>query len=76
LISAKTKCYVVLAGLKSAELAELAGIDTSTISRLEGRGRRTVGGHAATVDAVRHALLSRGVEIGDDGVHFVRKVQR
>jgi transcriptional regulator with XRE-family HTH domain len=65
-----------LAGLKAQELAKLAGIDASTISRLESRGRKTVGGQATTVDAVRRALLSRGVEIVDDGVRLITKKPR
>jgi transcriptional regulator with XRE-family HTH domain len=41
-----------LADLTSVELARLANIDASTISRMESSGPRPVRGQAATVDAV------------------------
>jgi transcriptional regulator with XRE-family HTH domain len=62
-----------LAGLRGTELAELAEVDTSTISRLESSRTKSVRGQAETVDRVIHALLRRGVRITDDGVVFVRK---
>lgn len=62
-----------LAGLRGTELADLAGVDTSTISRLESSRAKSVRGQAETVDRVIHALLRRGVRITDDGVMFVRK---
>ena len=66
-----------LAGLKAAELAKLAGVDQSTISRMETFGRKTVGGHAGTVDAVVKALAQRGVEIvGDDTVRLTKRSRR
>lgn len=66
-----------LAGLKAVELAALADIDQSTISRMENFGRKTVGGHAGTIDAVIHALAQRGVEIvGNDTVRLTRKLRR
>jgi transcriptional regulator with XRE-family HTH domain len=65
-----------LAGLKAAELAKLADIDQSTISRMETFGRTTVGGHAGTVDAVVKALAHRGVEITEDGVRLIKKPSR
>jgi hypothetical protein len=63
----------VLAGLKGAELAALAQIDQSTICRMENFGRKTVGGHAGTIDAVVRALANRGVEITDDGVRLIKR---
>jgi predicted transcriptional regulator len=62
------------AGLKSTELADLAGVNQATISRLENFGRKHVGGNVKTVDAVRKALAQRGVEIVDD--HTVRLIKR
>ena len=64
-----------LAGLKASQLANMAGIDASTVSRLEGSGRKRVGGHAETVDRVVRTLAQRGVEITDDGVRL-RKPRR
>jgi transcriptional regulator with XRE-family HTH domain len=65
-----------LAGLRAAELAKLARIDQSTISRMETFGRKTVGGHAGTVDAVVKALAQHGVEITEDGVKLAKKRPR
>jgi transcriptional regulator with XRE-family HTH domain len=58
-----------LAGLKIAELAKLARIDASTISRMETSGTKPVRGQAGKVDGVIRALKAKGVEIdGDEGV--------
>lgn len=62
-----------LAGLRGTELAKMAGVDASTVSRLESSRAKSVRGQAETVDRVIHALLRRGVRITDDGVSFVRK---
>jgi transcriptional regulator with XRE-family HTH domain len=62
-----------LAGLTSVELAALAKIDASTISRMESSGKKPVRGLAATVDAVVHALEKVGVAITDDGVSLTGK---
>jgi transcriptional regulator with XRE-family HTH domain len=61
-----------LAGLKASELAALAKIDTSTISRLEASRHKSVRGQAQTVEAVQNALLRRGVRVTDEGVMFVK----
>jgi len=70
------KAARALAGLKAAELARMAGIDASTISRLEGAGPKPVRGYAGTVDAVQRALRSRGVEITENGVQLVKRPRR
>ncbi len=62
-----------LAGLRGTELAKMAGVDASTVSRLESSRAKSVRGQAETVDRVIHALLRRGVRITEDGVLFVRK---
>ena len=72
-VSSVLRAARALAGLKASELAAMAKVDASTVSRLEGRGHKTVGGQATTIDALRRALLHRGVEIVDDGVRFIRK---
>ena len=61
-----------LAGLKASELAKLAGLDPSTISRLENAGSRSVRGQAQTVDAVVQALAHKGIEISADGVRLIK----
>jgi transcriptional regulator with XRE-family HTH domain len=55
-----------LAGLKATELARLAKIDASTISRLESARHKNVHGMAQTVDAVVQALNRKGVRIVND----------
>jgi transcriptional regulator with XRE-family HTH domain len=55
-----------LAGLRSAQLAALAKIDQSTLSRMESTGRKPVRGHAGTVDSVVRTLKAHGVRISDD----------
>jgi transcriptional regulator with XRE-family HTH domain len=66
-----------LAGLKGTELADLAGVNQATISRMENFGRKTVGGHAGTVDAVVRALAQKGVEIvGDDTLRLTKRPRR
>lgn len=63
----------VLAGLKATELAKLAKIDASTLSRLESFGHKKVGGQVETVDRVISALLRRGIKLEpDQGVFFVK----
>jgi succinyl-CoA synthetase alpha subunit len=56
-------------------VAALAGVDQSTISRMESTGHRPVKGHAGTVDAVMRALEAKGVVIEQDGVRL-RKPRR
>ena len=65
-----------LAGLTSVELAALAKIDASTISRMESSGIKPVGGLAETVDRVTRALEAKGVAIEPDCVRLVRKPRR
>ena len=67
------KAARALAGLRAAQLATLAKIDASTVSRLEVSGHRAVRGQAGTVDAVIRLLKARGVEITEDGVKLTRK---
>lgn len=62
-----------LAGLTGAKLAALAGVDPTTISRIESAKQKPVGGQVATVDRVLRALRDKGVEINDDGVRLVKK---
>src|SRR5262249_25630411 len=66
-----------LADLTATELAKLARIDASTISRMESAGNKPVRGQAGTVDAVLRALKARGVEIdSEDGVVRLAKKPR
>jgi transcriptional regulator with XRE-family HTH domain len=69
------KAARALADLTSVELARLAKIDASTISRMETSGARPVRGQAGTVDAVVRALEAKGVVIESDGVRL-RKPRR
>jgi transcriptional regulator with XRE-family HTH domain len=65
-----------LAGLKAGQLADLAGVDASTISRLESAGTGRVRGQAQTVDDVTRALKAKGVEIFETGVRLIEKPTR
>jgi transcriptional regulator with XRE-family HTH domain len=66
-----------LAGLNAAELARVAGIDASTISRLESSRHKTVTGMAQTVEAVLRALAHKGVRINEDGsISPIKKPRR
>lgn len=59
-----------LAGLTSVQLAALAGVDASTISRLESSRAKPVRGLAESVDRVIHVLEAKGVVIESDGVRL------
>jgi len=67
------KAARALAGLKQAQLAAKAGVDTSTISSMEGKGAKTLGRTGAdTIKAVMDALDSAGVEMLDGGCQLKR----
>jgi transcriptional regulator with XRE-family HTH domain len=61
------KAARALAGLNGEKLAEMAGINAATISRLEQSRHKSVTGMAQTVEAVLKALAKAGVRINDDG---------
>ena len=67
------KAARALAGLTRAQLAAMAEIDVSTISRMESAGPSSVGSHARTVELVIRALRARGAEITDDGVRLMKR---
>lgn len=70
------KAARALAGLRSGQLAKLAKVDPSTLSRLEGYGNKPVRGQAPTVDAIVSQLRAHGVEITENGVELVKKPRR
>jgi transcriptional regulator with XRE-family HTH domain len=55
-------------GLTQAEVARVAGIDPTTLSRMENAGEKPVGGRTENLQAVLEALRSRGVEVLEDGL--------
>jgi transcriptional regulator with XRE-family HTH domain len=61
----------VLAGLEQRHLAKLAGLDITTISRMERSGDSSVRGFATNVEKVVIALERSGVEITPDGVRLI-----
>jgi transcriptional regulator with XRE-family HTH domain len=61
----------VLAGLGQRELAALAGVNPSTVNRMERSGAATARGQSRNVQSVIDALLKQGVEITADGVRVV-----
>jgi transcriptional regulator with XRE-family HTH domain len=61
-------------GLRQAELAKLAGIDSSTLSRMEGAGPKPVKALSQNLEAVLEALRKAGVELPDENT--IRLVKR
>jgi transcriptional regulator with XRE-family HTH domain len=64
------------AGLRQAELARDAGIDQTTLSRMEGAGAEPIGGAVRNLDRVLDALRRHGVEVDEDSIRIVRKGRR
>jgi transcriptional regulator with XRE-family HTH domain len=60
-------------GLTQAELARAAGIDPTTLSRMENAGAKPVGGKTQNLQAVLDALRANGVEVLEDGLRLVSK---
>jgi transcriptional regulator with XRE-family HTH domain len=65
------KAARVLAGLNGKELAKLAGIDPSTLNRLELKG--ITGKSVRSYNAVIKALAKLGVEIEGTTIRLVEK---
>jgi transcriptional regulator with XRE-family HTH domain len=63
----------VLVGLQQRELAKAAGLDPSTVNRMEGAGKEAARGLAKNVELVLAALERKGVEITEDGVRLTGK---
>jgi transcriptional regulator with XRE-family HTH domain len=61
------------AGLKQADLAREAGIDQTTLSRMESAGAKPVGGGTRNLDRVLDALRRHGVELEEDSIRIVRR---
>jgi transcriptional regulator with XRE-family HTH domain len=61
------------AGLKQAELAHDAGIDQTTLSRMEGAGLKTIGGSNRKLQSVLDALRRHGVEVDEDSIRIVKR---
>jgi transcriptional regulator with XRE-family HTH domain len=66
----------VLAGLDQRQLAKAAGIDPTTVGRMENSGPDTARGFARNVELVLKALERHGVEITEDGVRYVSRKGR
>jgi transcriptional regulator with XRE-family HTH domain len=64
------------AGLKQAELARDAGIDQTTLSRMEGAGANPVGGSTRNLERVLGALRRHGVELDEDSIRIVKPRRR
>jgi transcriptional regulator with XRE-family HTH domain len=62
-----------LVGLRQTELAKAAGIDSATLSRMEGTGNKPVKALSQNLEAVLDALRRAGVEIEDDGIKFTKR---
>lgn len=62
-----------LAGLRVVQLAKMAGVDPSTLTRMEGSRHKPTRGQAPKVEAVIQALRRRGVVFLDSGVQLVKE---
>jgi hypothetical protein len=63
----------MLAGLEQQELAKLAKISASTISRMEAAQGETVSAHPKNIEAVLTVLERKGVVIEEDGIRLKGK---
>jgi transcriptional regulator with XRE-family HTH domain len=61
------------AGLSQSELARAAGVDASTVSRMETCGKEPVGGKVKNLQAVLDALRRHGVEVDEDAIRIKRR---
>jgi DNA-binding transcriptional regulator YiaG len=61
------------AGLSQSQLAKAAGVDSSTVSRMETCGVDPVGGKVKNLQAVLEALRRHGVELEEDSIRIVRR---
>jgi transcriptional regulator with XRE-family HTH domain len=61
-------------GLTQVELAKAAGIDASTLSRMENSGAKPVKALSQNLEAVLEALRKAGVELPDENT--IRLVKR
>jgi transcriptional regulator with XRE-family HTH domain len=59
--------------LTQVELAKAAGIDASTLSRMEGAGAKPVKALTQNLEAILNALRHAGVEIEDDAIRLVKR---
>jgi transcriptional regulator with XRE-family HTH domain len=64
------------AGLKQSELARDAGLDQTTLSRIEAAGAKPVKATTKNLDAVLDALRRHGVEVDEDSIRIVGKPKR
>jgi transcriptional regulator with XRE-family HTH domain len=60
-------------GLEQIDLARSAGIDPSTLSRMENCGGEPVRATSKNLEAVLNALRRVGVEIEDDGLRLLKR---
>jgi transcriptional regulator with XRE-family HTH domain len=67
------KAARILIGIEQRELAKQAGINASTLSRMESSGGKSVRGQGRTIQAVVDALQHNGVEIVEDGLRLKPK---
>eukprot|EP01132_Coremiostelium_polycephalum_P007100 gene7100-8755_t len=61
------KAARALAGMDQKALADAAGVGINTIRNFEGAGQAIVRGRIDTLEAIRSALFTAGVELLDDG---------
>ena len=59
---------------RSPRFARMAGVDASTVSRMEACGFKPVKATRRNLDAVLDALLANGVEVLDDGLRLALRL--
>jgi transcriptional regulator with XRE-family HTH domain len=62
-----------LLGWDTRELAKRAGVDLSTVYRVEASGSQSVRGQWRTLEKLINTLEKQGVEFIEDGVRLIRK---
>jgi hypothetical protein len=70
------RLWQVAVGLRQRTVADRAGVDVTTLVRMESYGAKPVRGYAANVEAVVNVLRKAGVEITDNGVQLVKPPRR
>ena len=71
--SNQIKAARALLDLEQKQLAKLAKVDPTTLTRLEGAGANLAPGYASTIDRVVRALEAKGVEFIPFGVRLTKR---
>jgi transcriptional regulator with XRE-family HTH domain len=67
------KAARIAVGVHQAQLAREAGLDPSTLSRIENSGAKPVSATARNLEALLEVLRRHGVEVLDDGLRLTKR---